>query len=102
VVCHLENGSGSVGPNLTDQYWIHGNSPLDIHSVITNGVTAKGMAAWGRQLGPRRVESVVAHVLTLRGQNLPGKKPEGEFYGEEETQAETDPEPTGDISADDL
>jgi hypothetical protein len=39
------------------------------------------MAAWGNQLGPRRVESVTAFVLTLRGNNVAGKAPEGELYG---------------------
>lgn len=80
VVCHLADGSGSVGPNLTDEYWIHGNKPMDIYNVVTHGVPAKGMAAWGNQLGPRRVESVVAYVLTIRNQNLPGKAPQGDHY----------------------
>jgi cytochrome c oxidase cbb3-type subunit 3 len=78
-VCHLEDGSGSVGPNLTDDYWIHGAAPMDILGIVTNGVTAKGMAAWGNQLGPKRVENVVSYVLTLKGKNLPGKAPEGEL-----------------------
>jgi cytochrome c oxidase cbb3-type subunit 3 len=85
AVCHQNDGSGSVGPNLTDDYWIHGNTPMDQHAVITNGVTAKGMAAWGNQLGPTRVELVTAYILTLQGKNLPGKAPEGEYYGEEPT-----------------
>jgi len=81
VVCHADQGQGLVGPNLTDAYWVHGNQPLDIHKIVTNGVPAKGMAAWGNQLGPRRVESVTAFVLTLRGNNVAGKAPEGELYG---------------------
>ena len=86
VVCHLDNGGGSVGPNLTDNYWIHGPEPMDHHRVVTNGVPAKGMAAWGNQLGPRRVELLVAYVLTLHGTNAPGgKAPEGELYAEEDT-----------------
>ena len=86
VVCHLDSGGGSVGPNLTDNYWIHGPEPMDHHRVVTNGVPAKGMAAWGNQLGPRRVELVVAYVLTLNGTNAPGgKAPEGELYAEEDT-----------------
>ena len=80
VVCHADQGQGLVGPNLTDAYWVHGNRPLDIHKIVTNGVPAKGMAAWGNQLGPRRVESVTAFVLTLRGNNVAGKAPEGELY----------------------
>ena len=75
-----------MGPNLTDNYWIHGPEPMDHHRVVTNGVPAKGMAAWGNQLGPRRVELLVAYVLTLHGTNAPGgKAPEGELYAEEDT-----------------
>jgi cytochrome c oxidase cbb3-type subunit 3 len=80
VVCHLEQGQGSVGPNLTDRYWINGGQPVDIHRTVTEGVPAKGMAAWGGQLGPQRVEAVVAYVLTLRDTEVPGKAPEGELY----------------------
>jgi cytochrome c oxidase cbb3-type subunit 3 len=80
VVCHRDQGQGLVGPNLTDAYWIHGGRPMDIHKTITDGVLAKGMAAWGRQLGPNRVEAVTAYVLTLRNTNVPGKAHEGELY----------------------
>ena len=88
VECHLADGSGSVGPNLTDAYWIHGGSPMDIHHTVTNGVPDKGMAAWGNQLGPRRVQDVVGYVLTLKGKNLPGKAPEGELETEGEAEEE--------------
>ncbi len=84
VVCHLEQGQGLVGPNLTDRYWIHGGNPLDIHHTVTNGVLEKGMAAWGRQLGPTRVMDVVAYVLTLKNTEVPGKAPEGELFVEAE------------------
>ena len=30
VACHLDDGRGSVGPNLTDQYWVHGCEPMDM------------------------------------------------------------------------
>ena len=79
-VCHKETGEGLVGPNLTDEYWIHGGDPLDIHNTVVNGVLDKGMAAWGRQLGPERVDAVVAWVLTMRNTNVPGKEPQGERY----------------------
>jgi cytochrome c oxidase cbb3-type subunit 3 len=79
VACHLADGSGIVGPNLTDDYWLHGGKPLQIHATITDGVPDKGMAAWGNQLGPRRVQEVVAYVLTLKGLNRPGKEPQGEL-----------------------
>jgi cytochrome c oxidase cbb3-type subunit III len=79
IACHSARGEGLVGPNLTDNYWIHGGKPMDLYNTVTNGVLSKGMAAWGRQLGPKRVESVVSYVLTLRGTNVPGKAPEGEL-----------------------
>ena len=83
-VCHLPEGQGLVGPNLTDDYWIHGGRAVDIHNTIVEGVVEKGMAAWGRQLGPERVDAVVAHVLTFRGKNLEGKEPQGELYQPQE------------------
>lgn len=88
VVCHLTDGSGSVGPNLTDGYWMNGGSPTEIHNTVVVGVPDKGMAAWGRQFSPDRIDALVAHVLTLRDQNLPGKAPQGELY-----QAVPDPIP---------
>lgn len=100
VVCHTESGGGSVGPNLTDSYWIHGPTPMDHYNVVTNGVLAKGMAAWGNQLGPRRVEAVVAYVLTLEGTNVPGgKAPEGEFYEPGAGEEAPAPAPTGEEPA---
>ena len=82
VACHATQGEGLVGPNLTDAYWIHGGRPMDIYKTISEGVIAKGMAAWERQLGPQRVQTLAAYVLTLRGKNLPGKAPEGQPYTE--------------------
>jgi len=87
VVCHSEQGRGNVGPNLTDNYWLHGGKPLDILNTVTHGVPEKGMAAWGNQLGPRRVQSVVSYVLTLHGLNLPGKAPQGELEADAEAGA---------------
>lgn len=78
VACHLDQGQGSVGPNLTDNAWIHGCKPMDMLNTVTNGVPAKGMPVWGNQLGPARVQTVVAYALTLRNTNVPGKAPEGE------------------------
>ncbi len=77
VVCHNQNGEGNVGPNLTDNYWIHGGKPMQILNTVTVGVPDKGMVAWGGQLGPARVQTVVAYVLSIKGRNLPGKAPQG-------------------------
>ena len=79
-LCHRVDGGGNIGPNLTDAYWIHGDRPLDLFKVVTDGVPAKGMPTWGPQLGVDRVETVVAYVLTLKDTNVPGgKAPQGEL-----------------------
>jgi len=78
VVCHADQGQGNVGPNLTDGLWLHGGRPLEILHTVTNGVPEKGMAAWGNQLGPTRVQTVVSYVLTIKNTNVPGKAPEGQ------------------------
>jgi len=79
IQCHGPKGEGLIGPNLTDDHWIHGQGKLmDIHGVVKDGVLTKGMPAWGRQLQPMEVAKVVAYVGTLRGKNLPGKPPEGQ------------------------
>jgi cytochrome c oxidase cbb3-type subunit 3 len=75
--CHGAQGQGIVGPNLTDKFWLHGGQPLDIHKSITGGYPDKGMPFWGPVLGPTRIRSVSAFVLSLKGQNVPGRPPQG-------------------------
>ena len=77
VTCHKADASGQVGPNLTDAYWLHGGRPLQILNTVTHGVPDKGMAAWGNQLGPTRIQDVVSFVLTVKNKNRPGKEPQG-------------------------
>ncbi len=77
--CHRQDGGGVVGPNLTDEFWLHGSAPDKIYKTITQGVPEKGMPAWGPQLGSDRVRSVTAYVISIRGTNVPGgKAPQGE------------------------
>jgi cytochrome c oxidase cbb3-type subunit 3 len=76
--CHGANAQGVIGPNLTDNFWIHGAGKLtDIYTVVEGGVASKGMPAWGRQLSPIELRKLVAFVGTLRGTNVPGKAAEG-------------------------
>jgi cytochrome c oxidase cbb3-type subunit 3 len=78
VQCHLAKGQGGIGPNLTDNHWIHGNGSLmDIYKVVNEGVLSKGMPNWGKQLRPMELRKVVAYLGTLRGTLVPGKPPEG-------------------------
>jgi cytochrome c oxidase cbb3-type subunit 3 len=78
AVCHGDRGQGVIGPNLTDDHWLHGaGTLLDVHRVISEGVPAKGMPAWNLQLSPVEVRQLAALVGSFQGQNLPGKAPEG-------------------------
>jgi cytochrome c oxidase cbb3-type subunit III len=79
AACHRADGGGMVGPNLTDEYWLHGGAPEKVLKTVTDGVPDKGMLAWGAQLGPDRVQAVTAYVISLRNTNVPGgKAPQGE------------------------
>lgn len=81
AVCHLAEGQGLVGPNLTDDYWLHGGSYEDIVHIINEGVPVKGMIAWKNQLTSTQIEQVASFITTLHGTNPPNPKaPEGEIY----------------------
>ncbi len=86
AVCHAEKGGGLVGPNLTDDYWIHGGGIKNVFATIKNGVPAKGMITWKNQLNPRQIQEVASFVLSLRGTNPPNPKAsEGILYVEQDS-----------------
>ena len=78
--CHRVDGGGLVGPNLTDNYWIHGSNYVDSVKIIWDGVPAKGMITWKTVLKPEEIQSVASYIYTLRGAKLlsPGKLPENQ------------------------
>jgi cytochrome c oxidase cbb3-type subunit 3 len=90
--CHGQLGEGNIGPNLTDEYWLHGQGALvDIYDVVYNGVPAKGMLAWKNQLRAAELLVVSAYVGTLQGTDPPNAKaPQGVI-----------PEPGDEIPAED-
>src|SRR6478735_8546120 len=67
VACHGAQAQGVIGPNLTDDYWLHGGKPGDIRNTISKGFLEKGMPAWEPTLGASRVQAVTAFVLSQRG-----------------------------------
>jgi cytochrome c oxidase cbb3-type subunit 3 len=77
VGCHLADGSGQTGPNLTDLYQLHGTTRLDLFSTIRDGVSGTAMLSWGATMRDRDVAALAAFVSTLRGKDLPGKAHEG-------------------------
>lgn len=84
IACHGSNLEGNaVGPNLTDQYWIHGGSIKDVFSTIKYGVQEKGMQSWQSQLRPAVIQKVASYILSLQGSNPPNAKaPQGVLYVE--------------------
>ena len=73
--CHRPDGGGLVGPNLCDDYWIHGSNYVDNVKTIINGVPAKGMITWRGMLKPDQIQSVASFIYTLRGTHPPNPKP---------------------------
>lgn len=81
--CHGGAGEGGIGPNLTDDYWIHGNTFTSMFDVVTNGVIEKGMTPWEAILSPEQRAQVVAFVHSLHGTDPPNaKEPQGELITE--------------------
>jgi cytochrome c oxidase cbb3-type subunit III len=81
AVCHGQKGEGTVGPNMTDDYWIHGGSIKNVFRTIYNGVPDKGMIAWNNQMRPAEIQAVASYILTLKGTNPPNPKaPQGDKY----------------------
>lgn len=81
IACHGGRGEGGIGPNLTDNFWIHGGKYAQIVNTINVGVPAKGMIAWNRTLKPQQIEEVASFIKTLQGTNPPNPKdPQGTLY----------------------
>ena len=79
AACHRADAGGQIGPNLTDDYWLHGGAIEQVHKTVVEGVLAKGMPPWGKVLKPNQLDAVVAYVYTLRGTNPPNpKEPQGD------------------------
>lgn len=81
AACHAMDGGGGVGPNLTDEFWIHGGDIKDIFSVVKYGVVEKGMIPWQDQLSPEQMQQVSSYILSLQGITPANpKEPQGEKY----------------------
>ena len=72
--CHGPQGQGTIGPNLTDNYWLHGGKPDQIFHTIVNGVPDKGMPAWGPILGEQKARQLTAFIKSIKGSNPPNPK----------------------------
>lgn len=78
VVCHSADGGGGVGPNLTDDYFLHGGEIGEIFKTIKYGVPAKGMRAWNTDYSPVEIQNVATYIKSLQGTTpLNPKDPQG-------------------------
>lgn len=91
--CHRQDGGGDIGPNLTDEYWLHGATVSDVFKVVRQGVQGTNMIAWEGFISPEKMQNVASYVLSLQGSNPTNpKKPQGEMVkpaGNETTPSDT-------------
>lgn len=81
ISCHGPQAGGLVGPNLTDEFWIHGGGIKNVYTTIKKGVPAKGMISWELVFSQKQIQNIGSYVLSLKGTNpLGGKAPEGQKY----------------------
>jgi cytochrome c oxidase cbb3-type subunit III len=84
TTCHGPDGGGNaIGPNLSDEYWIHGNKPEQLYQVVKNGVLAKGMTPFKGQLTENQIVQVLSYVLQKIQRSHPQapKAPQGDKIG---------------------
>ena len=76
--CHGDQAQGLIGPNLTDDHWLHGGKVTEVFQAIVKGVPAKGMPPWGRAFAPEELTALAAYVRSLNGTKPPkARTPEG-------------------------
>lgn len=84
IACHNEGGAGNVGPNLTDDYWLHGGDIKSVFKTIKYGFNA--MPTWQNSYSNKQIAQLASYVKSLHGTNPANPKaPQGELYKEEVT-----------------
>jgi cytochrome c oxidase cbb3-type subunit 3 len=79
--CHGKHGEGIVGPNLTDDYWLHGGSISDVFRTIKYGWPDKGMKSWKDDYSPVQIAQIASYVKSLGGSHPDNPKaPQGTLY----------------------
>ena len=93
VACHMADGGGGIGPNLTDEYWILGGGIKNVFNTVSEGGrNGKGMIAWKQSLKPSEMAQVASYVLQFQGTTpAKPKAPEGEIWVDESAPAEMAP-----------
>jgi cytochrome c oxidase cbb3-type subunit 3 len=110
VACHMADGGGGIGPNLTDEQWILGGGIKNIYNTISEGGRdGKGMVAWKQNLKPLEMAQVSSYILSeIQGNTAANPKAAvGDFWvdeiapkKEEKTEEEVTPEQEIDSTSD--
>jgi len=91
ATCHGDHAQGLVGPNLTDEFWLHGGGIKNVFKTITEGVPGKAMVSWKGTYNPEQIQALASYVLSLQGTKpAGGKAPEGEKYVPEQSSSTGD------------
>jgi cytochrome c oxidase cbb3-type subunit 3 len=93
--CHKADGSGIVGPNLTDEYWLNVKNVEDIYTILTEGLVSKGMPAWSNEFTDTQRVLLSSYVAKMRETPLAGKEPQGEAIAPWPTLEELSADDTG-------
>lgn len=90
AACHAPDGGGNeVGPNLTDDYWLHGGTIQNIFKTIKYGVIEKGMRSWQDDYSPRQIAQLASYIKSLKGTTpAKPKAPQGDLFKEDATSGE--------------
>jgi cytochrome c oxidase cbb3-type subunit 3 len=101
VACHMADGGGGIGPNLTDQYWILGGGIKNVfHTISEGGRDGKGMVAWKQNLKPLEMAQVASYVLQFQGTTPASPKAaEGDVWVDEDATPQAVPEQAQDSTA---
>lgn len=102
AACHAKDGGGGVGPNLCDEYWLHGGSLKDVFKTVKYGWPDKGMKSWKDDFSPNQIAQISSYVKSLQGTKPAAPKDkQGELYieGGATTPADSTAKPAADTTA---
>jgi cytochrome c oxidase cbb3-type subunit 3 len=92
VACHMADGGGGIGPNLTDKHWILGGGIKNVFNTISEGGRdGKGMVSWKANLKPIEMAQVASYVLQFQGTTPANpKEAEGDIWVDDSAESSDD------------
>lgn len=85
IACHMADGGGGIGPNLTDENWILGGGIKNVFKTVSEGGRdGKGMISWKQSLKPIEIAQVSSYLLQFQGTTPENPKvAEGDIWVDE-------------------